>query len=180
MLGMLAGLVAGKGGRLIGGALGGRTGAMIGGMAGALIGGRKLGGLMKGAKNKLSGDGDGEGEALTNEDAQMLIQLMVNAAKADGEIDEAETKNILEGLEDVSDAEKDFLKAEMAKPMASAADVAKGIDKSIAPDAYVISLMAIKLDTDAEASYMKSLADELGISEDDRNAVHDQLEIARL
>ena len=178
MLGMLAGLVAGKGGRLIGGALGGRTGAMIGGMAGALIGGRKLGGLMKGAKNKLSGDG--EGEALTDEDAQMLIQLMVNAAKADGEIDEAETKNILEGLEDVSDAEKDFLEAEMAKPMASAVDVAKGIDKSIAPDAYVISLMAIKLDTDAEASYMKSLADELGISEDDRNAVHDQLEIARL
>ena len=101
-------------------------------------------------------------------------------AKADGDIDEAETKNILEGLEDVSEAEQNFLKEEIAKPMASAAVVASGIDKSIAADAYVISLMAIKLDTEAETNYLRALADELGISEDDRNAVHDQLEIERV
>lgn len=180
MLGMLGSLIAGKGGRLIGGAIGGRTGAMIGGMAGALIGGRKVGGLLKGAKDKLSGGGDEGAEQLSEDDAQVLIKLMVNAAKADGEIDESETEKIVSSLENASEAEQEFLKVEIAKPMTPAAELAKEIDSGIAADAYVISLMAIKLDTEAEVSYLKALSDALGMSEDDRNSIHDQLEIERV
>ncbi len=180
MLGMLGSLVAGKGGRLIGGAIGGRTGAMIGGMAGALIGGRKMGGLLKGAKNKLSGGDDQGSEELTESDAQILVKLMVNAAKADGEIDSSETEKILSSLEDASGSDREFLKAEMAKPMMSPGDLAKEIDSGLAADAYVISLMAIKLDTDAEMNYLRSLSVALGISEDERNSIHEQLEIEKV
>jgi len=180
MIGLLASLVGGKGGRLLGGAIGGRTGSMIGGMAGALIGGRKLGGLMKGAKNKLSGGDDESGEKLNDKEAETLIQLMVNAAKADGEIDQVEKDTILDNLGEVSEAEKQFLNSEIAKPFVTPAELGRDIDHGLSADAYVISLMAIKVDTDQETSYLRELSNALGIDENQRNDIHDQLEVDRI
>jgi len=179
MIGLLASLVGGKGGRLLGGAIGGRTGSMIGGMAGALIGGRKLSGLMKGAKNKFAG-GDDNGEKLNDKEAEILIKLMVNAAKADGEIDQVEKDAILNNLGEVSEGEKQFLNSEIEKPFIAPSDLGKGIDRGLSADAYVISLMAIKVDTDQETSYLRELSNALGIDENQRNDIHDQLEVDRI
>ena len=178
MLSLLGSMLAGKGGRLLGGALGGRTGAMVGGMAGALIGGRKMGGMLKGAASKLKGGGDND--ELTDSDAEILIRLMVNSAKADGEIDETEVQTIVENLGEASDDDKEFLKAEMAKPLIAPSDLGKQVDDGLKADAYVISLMAIKLDTEAETNYLRELSAAMGIDEDARNEIHDQLEVARV
>jgi uncharacterized membrane protein YebE (DUF533 family) len=55
--------------------------------------------------------------AMAEENARLMIRAMIQAAKADGEIDDEEQAKILEHLADASEEESAFVKAEMSAPM---------------------------------------------------------------
>lgn len=181
MIGMLGSLLGSQGGRMIGGMIGGRTGAMVGGLAGSLLGARqigRLGGLVRG------GRGDGDRAADTHSDgpppmqereAEILISAMCNAAKADGVMDETETEQIVGELGDITPQEQTFLRNEIASPARSAADMARAVPPELAAEAYAVSLIAINVDTSEEASYLRELASALGLSDNDRDNIHDDL-----
>jgi len=183
MLGMLGSLIGGRGGRMLGGMIGGRHGAMVGGLLGAVVGGRRMGRGGSGlgsALSKLKGGGDDDGDAgdsLTDGDAELIIRAMANSAKADGHVDQAEIDQILGELGDASRDEQDFLRNELSAPFVPAASFAQAIPEEISANVYIASLMAIEVDDGKEVSYLKELASSLGISEDDRDSIHDQLEL---
>jgi uncharacterized membrane protein YebE (DUF533 family) len=109
-----------------------------------------------------------------NDQAMILIRAMINAAKSDGHIDEAEQRAIIEKLGDVSQEEIEFIRQEFAKPLdveAFANEVPRGMEHQI----YLLSLAAIDLDKQSEANYLGQLAQALRISPDEANAIHEQL-----
>lgn len=104
--------------------------------------------------------------ALTSpESGQLVLQAMLSAAKADGAVDEAEIQRILGEIDDdgISPAEKEFLTAELRKPLDLAALVAAVPDTATAAQVYGASLLAIDLDTEAEVAYLHQLAAALGL-----------------
>ena len=180
MIGMLGSLLGSQGGRMLGGMLGGRTGAMIGGMAGAMIGGRRLGGALGGAvsgiKNQMSGDDDqGDGGELTEADAALLIRTMANAAKADGEVSQSEVDTIMGELGDASREEQDYLRRELESPLIDVKALSASVPQELSAEAYMVSLVAIRVDTDEESSYLRALAGELGLDNSVVEAIHEDL-----
>lgn len=129
------------------------------------------------AAQQHSPRGQESGEASAQ--ATVLIRAMVNAAKADGQFDAQEQQTLLAKLGNVSQDEVNFIKSELAQPLdvdAFARTVPKGLEQQV----YAISLMAITLDTQAEAMYLDKLARGLGISQKLSNQIHQQLGVVQL
>lgn len=138
------------------------AGAGLAGMFAALggaaaMGGKGVGDLLDGFNKAVPASADAEASAA------LLLRAMIQAAKCDGDIDDAERKKILEIVGEDADAEDTaFIQAQLAAPLdveALASDT---------PDAqkyqvYSMSMMTIRVDTAAEKSYMAALADALGI-----------------
>ena len=99
--------------------------------------------------------------------ARLVLKAMIDAAKADGQIDQNEIQRILGRLEEGGiDAEaRDFVLAEMGKPMdtASLAAAARG-NPQLAAELYAASVLAIEVDTPAERQYLENLAREMGLN----------------
>lgn len=112
----------------------------------------------------------------------LLIRAMITAAKADGIIDEEERRRILERLADADVEERDFLEAEMQKPLDLASWLAElnNLQPALAAQLYTASLLAIELDTSAEVKYLKALARQLNLSEAMVNRIHDDLDAVRI
>ncbi len=112
------------------------------------------------------------------EQAKILLKAMINAAKADGQIDKDEQAKIVEHIGEVSQEELEFVKSEMAAPLdlEGVIESAKGIEGEV----YLSSLMTIKLDTKEEALYLDKLAKGLGISEEAADAFHEKLGVPKL
>jgi len=109
-----------------------------------------------------------------NAQAEIILRGMINAAKADHQIDEGEQSKILDNLGDVSQDEINFVRNEMAQPL----DIHKfirSVPKGMEQQVYMMSLLAITLDTRAEAEYMDHLAQGLGISHQVANQIHAQV-----
>ncbi len=185
--------------KTVGSAMGGSGG--LGSMLGGLIGGNKetgtqsggmgdlLGNLMGGSKSSTdSGLGGLLGDALSGktinptptqeEQAKILLKAMINAAKADGHMDEQEQAKIVQHIGDVTPEEVEFVKSEMAAPLdlQGVIDSARGIE----PEVYLSSLMTINLDSQEEAHYLDKLAKGLGISQQAANEFHDKIGAPRL
>jgi len=106
-----------------------------------------------------------------NERAVVLIRAMVNAAKADGQIDKCEQDEIVGRLGHIDSAEAQFLQQEFRRPLdihAFAHDVPRGMEEEV----YAISLMAIDLDTRPEAHYLTELATCLRLDPQVCNNIH--------
>jgi uncharacterized membrane protein YebE (DUF533 family) len=112
------------------------------------------------------------------EQAKILLKAMINAAKADGEIDKEEQAKIVEHIGEVSQEELDFVKNEMAIPLDLDGVIASA--KGIEVEVYLSSLMTIKLDTKEEAVYLDKLAKGLGITEEAVNTLHEKLGVPKL
>ena len=99
--------------------------------------------------------------------ATLTIRAMINAAKADGQIDEQETERLVGKIREdgVSDEEQRFVMEELRKPMDTEAIVRAASSPQVAAQIYTASLMAINVDTDAEKRYMQELADKLGLNQ---------------
>ena len=203
------GSAGGLGGLLGGGASGGGLGGLLGGGAnsggaagglGGLLGGAQSGGL-GGLLESLGGAGGGaaagglggllngalSGEQATQaptqaqeETAKILIRAMVNAAKSDGQIDEAEQQKIVSNLgEEVSEEERNFVLSEMQSPLDLAGfinEVPRGAEQQV----YLMSLMAIDLDSQAEAQYLDKLREGFGMTQEASNAIHAQVGVPPL
>lgn len=116
-----------------------------------------------------------EASRLTSPGAEELVlRAMISAAKADGKVDEAEVQRFVGKIDDdgVSAEEKQFLVEELRKPLDMRALVADVNSPALAAEIYAASLLAIELDTPAEADYLRSLAAELGLDDETVAQLH--------
>lgn len=101
--------------------------------------------------------------ATTEDNARLMIRAMIQAARADGEIDADERQVILDALGDATEEEMQFVLDEMQAPVdpaALAADAAEGMGAQV----YAAALMAIVVDTTAEREFLARLAASLNLS----------------
>jgi uncharacterized membrane protein YebE (DUF533 family) len=113
--------------------------------------------------------------------AVLMIRAMIAAANADGVIDETERNRILKKLEAVnlSDEEHSFIVKELLSP-ADLDQIAAQVDSmETAENVYTVSLLAIDIDTDAERTYMRTLANKLGLDDSILDKIHGDLGIER-
>jgi uncharacterized membrane protein YebE (DUF533 family) len=117
----------------------------------------------------------------TGGQAVLMIRAMIAAANADGVIDETERNRILKKLEAVnlSDEEHSFIVKELLSPVGLDQIAAQVDSMDIAKDVYTVSLLAIDIDTDAEKTYMRTLAQRLGLNESTLDEIHAELGIER-
>ncbi len=94
---------------------------------------------------------------------ELVVRAMISAAKADSEVGEDEIQRIVGrvGADGLSEEEKQFLIAELRRPLDLAALVAEVPNEMVAAEVYAASLLAIQLDTPAEAAYLRQLAQAL-------------------
>jgi len=114
-----------------------------------------------------------------NERAVVLIRAMINAAKADGSIDQREQDQIVKRLEPISPQEAQFLRDEFRRPL-NLQDFAHSVPRGMEQEVYSVSLMAIDLDTNPEANYLRELAESLRIEPNRCNEIHQHYGAARL
>lgn len=178
------------GGNAIGGSLLGSLGrAALPMVLGSLMRGRgRSGGGLGGMLGKMfGGGGDDPRKNMTadqldelDDDATLLLRAMINAAKADGQVDEEEVQNIIGRLGDDVDAqEKAFLEAEFAAPLDVAA-FTRSVPEELNEEVYAFSCMGMRLDTQQEAEYLGAIAQGLSLDPATANAIHDKLGIPKI
>ena len=165
-LGALAGALLGGGSGSVKGALGGTALAVLGGLAMKALAARQ--GSSADTTQAIPGFGTGRAEAVVEEAqhaAELTIRAMLNAAKADGHGDREEIRRIIgEASEDgLTQEEKDFIAAEIHKPMETREIVRAVPNQQVAAQVYAASLLAIEVDTEAERQYLEGLAAALGL-----------------
>jgi uncharacterized membrane protein YebE (DUF533 family) len=118
----------------------------------------------KGVGDLLDGFGkNGAAPKETEDAAALLLRAMIQAAKCDGDIDDAERAKILETVGDDADAEDiAFVQEQLAAPVDVAA-LAADTPEAMKLQVYSMSMMSIRVDTAAEKAYMAALAEALGI-----------------
>lgn len=115
------------------------------------------------------------------QEAVLLIRAMIAAANADGVIDEEERNRILKKLEtmDLSDQEHSFIVKELLSPAGLEDIVAQIKSPEMAKKVYLVSLLAIEVDTDAERAYMETLARQSSLNDSDLNDIYRTLGIEK-
>lgn len=187
------------------GSAGGGLGGLLGGLAGGAAGGAaagSLGGLLVGLLNgpaqrgaQRSNDasfGEVFNDALSRQDepevaptaeqnavAGLMLRAMIQAAKADGKIDEAEKERLLGQLGDLDDEDRAFIREQMAAPVDAQA-LAREVPKGLEAQVYMMSLMAIDFDNRTEAEYLNSLAQAMGIDQQMANQIHQHVGVQNL
>lgn len=203
---LLGALAGGKSGGTAGGGLGDLLGALAGGAAGAGAAkgaagglGDVLGGLLGGGLAQKGAQADNDksfGEILNgalankgepevaptpaqNAVAGLMLTAMLQAAKSDGKLDAAEKEKLMGNLGDVSAEERDFIQRELAKPV-DVQGLARAVPKGLEGQVYTMSVMAIDLDSEAEAQYLHQLAQAMGLDREEVNTLHAQLGVPNL
>jgi len=164
-LGALVGSLLGGGGKSLGGALGGGVMALLGAMAfQALKGsGQSTGRVPLGLMEPQT---EADRQELENR-SELVLKAMINAAKADGKIDEGEAHRIVGKLQEAgADAEgQRYVLEQMRRPMETEKLIAAAEGHpNLAAQLYAASLMAIEVDTPAEKAYLANLASGLGLA----------------
>ena len=99
---------------------------------------------------------------------------MINAAKCDGDISEAEQQSILERIGNPTQDVIDFLRNEFAQPL-DVREFAWSVPLGLEQKVYTMSLGAIDLDVNTEATYLRDLAHGLRLYPEVCNQIHQQL-----
>jgi uncharacterized membrane protein YebE (DUF533 family) len=112
--------------------------------------------------------------------ANLIVKAMLNAAKADGHIDEDELQKVVGELQGdgITQAEREFVLEEVRKPMSTAEIVRAVPNRQVGAQVYAASLLAIEIDTPAEKAYIQQLARDLGLDSQAVNQIHETLGIA--
>ncbi len=174
---------AGGIGDLMGGLLGGgaNSGTGMGDILGKLGGAGAAGGL-GGLLTDALGNGGQVTQTATQEDedaAGLMIRAMMQAAKADGNIDAEERDKLLSNVGDLSAEESAFINAEMARDI-DVVGLARDVPKGMEDQVYMMSVMGINLDTQNEASYLNDLAQNLNLGQSQVNQIHEMLGVQPL
>ncbi|MEM9344198.1 MAG: DUF533 domain-containing protein [Pseudomonadota bacterium] len=162
-------------GQLTGGAGGGtaNAGAMagLGGLMSALTGGAAAGSEQS-AQMMDALTGTTAATDTMEANAKLMIRAMIQAAKADGEIDADERDRILQHMGDEIDSEeRAFIEEQLAAPVDVMALV-NDTSTQMKAQVYATSLMAVRVDEQSEADYLNQLADALGLPNETRAAIH--------
>ena len=195
---MAVGGIGALAGALLGGLRGSPAKGAVGGAALAVLGQIAMSALQKGMGGMSAGQsglaeaaptsapvgGYQEAAIETVEDdasAELLLRAMINAAKADGQIDGNEMNKILSKLDEAgADQEaKDFVLAEMRRPLDLDSLVAGARTPGLAAAVYAASTMAIQVDTPAEQNYLAQLASRLRIPAQVRASLDASLGVGR-
>lgn len=184
-LGALAGALFGGGGGAAKGALGGGVLALLGSIAMAALRNRQDGTpasaadkVAKEAPLGLREPQDAAEEAALERHAQLILQAMITAAKADGQIDGSEMERIVGRLEQdgADDAARAFVLEEMRAPPDLDRVVSAVDSPELAVKVYAASLLALEVDTPAERDYLRRLAERLGLDPATVQRVHGALD----
>ena len=110
-----------------------------------------------------------------DEAAQTLVQVMIAAAQADGEIAAAERQRILDELTQAGadEEERAFLQD---KPLDLEAVFSRVRDLQMAEEAYTASLLTIEVDTPAEQQYLAYLATRLNLGAETVAQLHERFD----
>ncbi len=206
MLGGLLGGAGGAGGGLggmleqlsgAGGGQGGGLGGMLGGLAGAAGAGGALGGLAGALGQRPQAENASFGQVLNSAFDQtpepaiepsadqeaaagLMLRAMIQAAKSDGQLDDAEQEKLVGQLGgDVDAEEAAFVRTEMAKPV-DVQGLVNETPQGMGPQIYAMSLLAIDLDNQNEAQYLHQLAQGYGMQAAEVNSIHEQLGVPSL
>ncbi|MDO5529843.1 MAG: tellurite resistance TerB family protein [Paracoccus sp. (in: a-proteobacteria)] len=185
-------------GQLAGGSKTSSGAGGLGGLLGGLLGGAAAGGaaerLAKRDSQETNDASFGEllNDALANNGepevkptpeqnavAGLMLKAMIQAAKADGKIDENERARLLDQLGDLDEEERAFVREQMEAPVDAEA-LARQVPEGLEAQIYTMSLMAIDFNSRDEAVYLHKLAEALNLPRSDVNDVHDQLGAERL
>lgn len=164
-LGALVGAMLGGGRSSARGAIGGGGLAMLASLAFSAL--KKAGQQPQQPPKALFEPKNAQEQQSLEQNAEIIVKAMINAAKADGRIDETEIQKIVGKLEKdgLTEEEKSFFTREAQKPMDLDRVVrSAGGDPAMAAQIYTASLLAIEVDTEAEKQYMQQLATGLGLN----------------
>ncbi len=156
--------------QFLGGASGAEATAGVGGLMAA------LGGGLAGGAEQTSGMIDAmAGNSVATDameaNAKLMIRAMIQAARSDGEIDAEERAKIFDHLGDIGADERAFIEAEMDAPV-NPTSLAIDTSEQMAAQVYASAVMTVRVDTLSEASYLNTLAEALGLSQEARDRVH--------
>jgi uncharacterized membrane protein YebE (DUF533 family) len=166
------------------GALGAGALALLGAIAmKALRGGSKQSAELDSAARLVGGPREPQGaqeQQQVRSLADLIVKAMVNAAKADGRIDEDEFQKVVGELQSdgITQAERDFLLTEARKPMCTAEIVRAVPNRHVGAQVYAASLLAIEVDTPGEKAYLQQLARDLGLDSQEVSQIHSTLGVA--
>lgn len=187
----------------LGGILGGAAAGGLGGILGDLLGSNipqqgqqqsSRGSLAQRDSQPANDASFGElfNDALSNQDepqvaptpeqnaiAGLMLKAMIQAAKSDGKIDEAEKQRLMGEFGELDEAERSFIREQMAAPLDPVA-LAREVPQGLGPQVYTMSLMAIDFDSKAEAEYLHALATALGMDQAQVNDIHAQVGVQTL
>ncbi len=175
-IGALAGALLGGGGRSMGGAVGGGVMALLGAMAFSAL--KKGGQPASEVPVELKAVKTPAEEQALDHKAGLIFRAMINAAKADGQIDKAEADRIVSKIGEMgaSQEAQAFVLTEMQKPMETDALIAAAAGHpELAGQLYAASLLAIEVDTPAERAYLQNLGAGLGLNTHTINALEKAL-----
>jgi len=114
-----------------------------------------------------------------DQQAAVLLRAMVSAAKADGKIDAKEQEKILAQLKEAPEEDAEMVRKEVQAPL-DLQNVVNNVPNGMEQQVYLISLLAIDLDSKEEVSYLARLAKGLNISNKLSNQIHDKLGVPAL
>ena len=100
-------------------------------------------------------------------DAEIIITAMIDAAKADGQVDTVELNKIMNSLKNTGMGQEgmNYVIQKLQGPMETAKILAAVKNRpDLAAQVYSASLMAIDVDTDAEKKYLAGLARAMGLN----------------
>lgn len=143
-------------GKLTGGAAGGAGG--IAGMLGSLGAAATAG--MTGIFDQLTGTTAATDASEAN--ARLMIRAMIQAARADGNIDETERATIMEHLGEASAEERAYVEEQMRAPVDALA-LARDTAEALRNQVYMAAAATVKTEGPAEAQYLSTLAQGLGL-----------------
>lgn len=113
----------------------------------------------------------------TDQRATLMIRGMIAAANCDGTIDQQERETILRRLEEggLSAEERDWVRRELEAPPSLDTLLAQVDSPELARELYLVSLLAIDVDTDAERHYLDYIQKRLGLDESVAGEIQTQL-----
>ncbi|MCU0828146.1 MAG: tellurite resistance TerB family protein [Tabrizicola sp.] len=120
-----------------------------------------------------------EPEAEDELSAALILRAVIQAVKCDGELDDAERERLMQAMGEAGEEDVHRVQAELSRPV-DVAGLARLVPAGLEPQVYMASLMAIDLDSRAEADYLHELAGALDLGPDQVNAIHDRAGVQRL
>ncbi len=186
-LGALAGAIFGGGKSSTKGALGGGTLALLGSLAYQAfqnMNRQPAGGGQTASPSQLplglrAPENAAEEQELESQ-ATLVLKAMINAAKADGQIDPTEMRRIVGKIQEdgIDPEEQQFIENEMRRPLDLDGLIREVSNQQVGAEIYAASLLAIEVDTSAERDYLRRLAQGLGLDSQVVQQLHSALGVA--